>query len=164
MTRRWRSRLKSLTPSANSKTLTWWLTAPWVTNSSSAARVKLSWRAAASKAFNALSGGSRRSIVHPHEKNSGKVEKRCFASNSLLVLLVCSVAEAHDEPVHLGALPMSTRSARASPARAPHGDEFATRSALAKSLSALGVWLARRAERKALRELAAQEGRLLADI
>jgi len=59
---------------------------------------------------------------------------------------------------------MSTRSARASPARAPHGDEFATRSALAKSLSALGVWLARRAERKALRELAAQEGRLLADI
>ena len=33
-----------------------------MTQSSSAARVKLSWRAAASKAFSALSGGKRRGI------------------------------------------------------------------------------------------------------
>ena len=45
-----------------SSALTWWLTAPCVTNSSAAARVKLSWRAAASKARSAFSGGRRRSI------------------------------------------------------------------------------------------------------
>jgi len=42
ITSRWRSRLKSLRPSSASSAFTWWLTAPWVTQSSSAARVKLS--------------------------------------------------------------------------------------------------------------------------
>ena len=97
MIRRCRSRLKSLTPSSDSKALTWWLTAPWVTKSSSAARVKLSRRAAASKALSAFNGGSRRSIGQLHEENSGRVEKRCFAGNRFLVLSVCSIANAHSE-------------------------------------------------------------------
>jgi hypothetical protein len=46
--------------------------------------VKLSWRAAASKALSALSGGSRRGIGGPyHEKNYGKVEKGGFACNTI---------------------------------------------------------------------------------
>ena len=63
ITRRWRSRWKSFVPSAASSAFTWWLTAPWVTQSSSAARVKLSLRAAASKALSAFSGGRRRSML-----------------------------------------------------------------------------------------------------
>lgn len=49
----------SATPRRASSSLTWRLTAPWLTCSSWAARAKLSWRAAASKARSALSGGSR---------------------------------------------------------------------------------------------------------
>ena len=41
--------------------------------------MKLSWRAAASKAFKAFSGGSRRGIApEDHEKISGKLEQPCF--------------------------------------------------------------------------------------
>src|SRR5262245_54666497 len=59
--------------SSASSAFTWWLTAPCVTDSSSAALVKLSCRAAASKAFRALSEGSRRSIASPPaEKNWAK--------------------------------------------------------------------------------------------
>ena len=58
---------------------------------------------------------------------------------------------------------MSTQPATASAARARYSGPPQTRSALAKTLSMLGVWLARSGERKALQELA-QEGRLLADI
>src|SRR5712672_407050 len=50
-------------PSVASNALTCWLTAPCVTHSSSAARVKLSLRAAASKALRAFSGGRRRSMT-----------------------------------------------------------------------------------------------------
>src|SRR5450631_2339973 len=46
-------------PSARSSDFTCWLTAPGVTLSSSAARVKLRWRAAASNERRPLSGGSR---------------------------------------------------------------------------------------------------------
>src|SRR5262245_64198437 len=49
-------------PSVASSALTCWLTAACVTHNSSAARVKLSLRAADSKALRALSGGKRRSI------------------------------------------------------------------------------------------------------
>ncbi len=49
-------RLNRLTFSRSSNALTWWLTAAWVTQSSMAARVKLKWRAEASKARRALSG------------------------------------------------------------------------------------------------------------
>ena len=49
-------RLNSTTPSRCSSSLTWWLTAAWVTFSSSPARVKLLRRAEASKARRALSG------------------------------------------------------------------------------------------------------------
>jgi hypothetical protein len=55
-------RLKSLSPSSISSALTCWLTAPGVTKSSSAARVKLLFRAAASKTFTALSERRRRGI------------------------------------------------------------------------------------------------------
>jgi hypothetical protein len=54
-------------------------------------------RAAASKAFSAFRAGTRRSIPSLNEKNSGKVEKRCFASNSALVLLIGLPREAHSE-------------------------------------------------------------------
>src|SRR5262245_15509285 len=161
MTRRWRSRLKSLTPSSISNALTWWLTAPWVTNSSSAARVKLSWRAAASKAFKALSDGRRRNIFRPHEKNSGRVEKPCFAGNSLLVLLMCSIADARIERVQFGAPKMSTHPAKALGVRR-YGARPATRLTLSKILSTLGIWFARSVQRRALRELA-QDVRLLND-
>src|SRR5215469_6681370 len=67
MTSRWRSRLKSLSPRSVSSALTCWLTAPGVTNSSSAARVKLLLRAVASNALTALSGAdvsaSRASLI-----------------------------------------------------------------------------------------------------
>ena len=54
-----------------------------VTLSSSAARVKLSWRAAASKALSALSGGNRRGIgrLH-HEKNYNTLEERGLVRNA----------------------------------------------------------------------------------
>jgi len=54
------SRRSSPTPSSSSSALTWWLTAAGVTCSSSAARVRLRWRAAASKARSAVSEGRRR--------------------------------------------------------------------------------------------------------
>jgi hypothetical protein len=42
--------------------------------------VKLSWRAAASKALRALRDGRRRGMGQEgHEKFSGRLEKRCFA-------------------------------------------------------------------------------------
>ena len=50
-------------PSAASKALICGLTAPWVTHNSSAARVKLSLLAAASKTLRAFSGGNRRGIA-----------------------------------------------------------------------------------------------------
>src|SRR5258706_7148685 len=49
-------------PSQPSSAWTWRLTAPWVTPSSWAARVKLAWRAAASKARRAFNEGRRRAI------------------------------------------------------------------------------------------------------
>ena len=52
-------RRNRLTPNSASNILTCRLTAPWVTQSSSAARMILWWRAAASKARSAFSGGSR---------------------------------------------------------------------------------------------------------
>lgn len=52
-------RSNSCTPSRSSSRRTCWLTAPAVTCSSWAACLKLRWRAAASKARRALSGGSR---------------------------------------------------------------------------------------------------------
>src|SRR5262249_62230898 len=43
---------------------------------------KLSWRAAASKALSALSGGKRRGIGRSHhEKNCGRLEKERLARN-----------------------------------------------------------------------------------
>jgi len=46
--------------------------------------VKLSWRAAASNALSALSGGNRRGIVHlHHEKNYDTLKKRCFVRNAI---------------------------------------------------------------------------------
>jgi hypothetical protein len=45
--------------------LIWWLMAAGLTFSSLAALRKLAWRAAASKAFSALSGGKRSAIGAP---------------------------------------------------------------------------------------------------
>src|SRR5215813_15207366 len=156
MIRRWRSRLKSLTPSSASRALTWWLTAPWVTNSSSAARVKLSWRAKALRAFN---GGRRRSISELHEENSGKVEKRCFAGNRFLVLLVNSVADALSgrclKPEHLQ---MPTQMA-AVPRMGP--SVIAKLHSIASGpVRIFAMWCVRSAERRALRELAEDRHRL----
>ncbi len=50
-------RFSSSTPSCASSPFTCRLTAPWVTNSSSAASVMLRWRTVASKAFSAVSDG-----------------------------------------------------------------------------------------------------------
>src|SRR5262249_46433995 len=50
-------RSKSLTPSNSSSPRIWWLSAPAVTCNSCAALVTLRWRAAASNAWRALSGG-----------------------------------------------------------------------------------------------------------
>jgi uncharacterized protein YjiS (DUF1127 family) len=58
---------------------------------------------------------------------------------------------------------MSTHPAKASAARARYGSQLDTHWARRTALSMLGVWLARSAQREALRELA-QDGRLLADI
>ena len=58
---------------------------------------------------------------------------------------------------------MSTHPAKASAAWARYGGQLERHSALRTALSMLGVWSARSAQRKALRELA-QDGRLLADI
>src|SRR5258705_13630126 len=75
MTRRFPSRANSLTPRAASSDFTCWLTAAWLTPSSSAARVKFSLRAAASKALSAFRGGRRRGIdttlVKPREDTAG---------------------------------------------------------------------------------------------
>src|SRR5919108_5736329 len=51
------SRLKRATPRLFSRSAIWWLTADWVTASSSAAARKLRWRAAASKARRAVREG-----------------------------------------------------------------------------------------------------------
>jgi hypothetical protein len=53
----WARRSNSLAPAQASSDLMCWATAPGVTHSSSAAAEKLPWRAAASKARKALSGG-----------------------------------------------------------------------------------------------------------
>jgi hypothetical protein len=53
------SRRNSCTPRYSSRSFTWWLTAPGVTCSSFAAILKLEWRAAASNARSAFSGGKR---------------------------------------------------------------------------------------------------------
>ena len=55
-------RRKSCTPMRFSRFFTCWLTAVWLTCSSSAARVKLRWRPEASKALSAFSGSWDRSI------------------------------------------------------------------------------------------------------
>lgn len=60
-------RRNSFTPSQSSSALIWWLIAPCVTDSSSAACVKLNWRPADSKARMEVSGGSLGFIVKlPH--------------------------------------------------------------------------------------------------
>ena len=65
---------KELEPELGFERFTCWLTAPGVTNSSSAARVKLLLRAAASKALTALSEGRRRGIRLFYQKSSGPGE------------------------------------------------------------------------------------------
>src|SRR5271168_634518 len=56
--------------------------AAWVTLSSSAASVKLIWRAAASKARNPLSGGRLRFMTLPsHELILSKQDKRSFVKD-----------------------------------------------------------------------------------
>ncbi|SIP91489.1 hypothetical protein SAMN05421829_101305 [Aromatoleum tolulyticum] len=56
-------RTNSATPSASSSACTWRLIADWVRNSSSAARVKLRCRAAATKPRSGSSGGRRAGAV-----------------------------------------------------------------------------------------------------
>jgi uncharacterized protein YjiS (DUF1127 family) len=58
---------------------------------------------------------------------------------------------------------MSTQPLRAEAAVPRHGEAVEAQLALGKPLSLLVAWLARRAQRRALRELA-REGLLLADI
>src|SRR5439155_26904121 len=41
--------------------------------------------------------GQPAQAIHLHEKNSGRVEKGCFAGKPSLVLLICSVANAHNK-------------------------------------------------------------------
>jgi len=57
---------------------------------------------------------SRRSVVRPPEKNSGRVEKACFAGNSLRVLLVCSIARALGERCPLRSTSMPAQRVNAS--------------------------------------------------
>jgi hypothetical protein len=72
-------RSKRRVASADSRAITCLLTADWVTNSSSAARVKLRWRAAASKARSVSSGG-RSSLRIPFSSCiSGPIRWSCFA-------------------------------------------------------------------------------------
>jgi uncharacterized protein YjiS (DUF1127 family) len=154
-------------PPVDSKAFTWRLTAPWMTNSSSAARVRLSWRAAASNAFKALSGGSRRNIHPRHEENSGRREKRCFARNLCLLLLMCSVAAAQCQRCRNRSTPVSIQPTQRRPVAAglPGARILseARSSPLTLTLRMVSTWIRRSAQRRALRDLA-REPRLLSDL
>jgi uncharacterized protein YjiS (DUF1127 family) len=98
-----------------------------------------------------------------HEKSSGRIEKRCFADNRLVALVMCSLADAHwlaspelehHMPTPLARMLGRGREAKRCNRRLPTP---------AATLHAIGVWMARSAQRKALRALA-QEARLLSDL
>src|SRR5262245_978677 len=158
MTSRCRWRLKSLRPSSASSALTWWLTAPWVTQSSSAARVKLSWRAAASKAFRAFRAGRRRSIDRPHEKSSVRLEKGCFGGNRLSALPVWPDGDP-GRPDH-AAGSMTNLAVDGS----AHAHDDASRHAILRLSLTFRRWIGRHRQRKALGDLAQCNSYILKDI
>src|SRR5262245_9600666 len=103
-----------------------------------------------------------------HEENSGKVEKRCFAGNCFLHLLVCSVADAHSGRC------VKAEYSRCGPRwprdRSQQWDRQVVQTIFVRMHSIVSgpVWLfamccARSAERRALRELA-QQPHLLNDL
>src|SRR5262245_3112679 len=91
----------------------------------------------------------------PHEKNSGRVEKRCFAGDRFLVLLVCSVANAHNEQRPIRSKFMSGQILReptlAGRSVADAGFSGIRTPTLSACLSAVATWIARSSQRRALR-------------
>src|SRR5436190_24152306 len=96
--------------------------------------------------------------IHPHEKNSGRVEKRCFAGNPFLVLLICSVANAHNErrPIRSNPMPVHILQVSVLPGRSPGDAALPETGATVfrASLDTLTTWIARTDQRSALRALA----------
>src|SRR5262249_32428006 len=147
--------------------LTWWLTAPCVTQSSSAARVKLSCRAAASKTFKAFSGGRRGRIAKPHqtahEKNWGRPEKGCFAGCAQLSLIATSDITNHS----IWSRSMSTLFSHGDSVSPPSYRGAVARrhqsSSWSKLLETWRLWEERSRQRAALRDIA-DDPHLLADL
>jgi uncharacterized protein YjiS (DUF1127 family) len=103
-----------------------------------------------------------------HEENSGRVEKGCFAGNGFLVLLLCSVADAHrrryPKPEYFQMLSqLAARSALSMGPSVEQSTPAKMNSIVSRPASIFAMWCARSAERTALRELA-QEPQLLNDI
>ena len=108
----------------------------------------------------------RQSIEHLHEKNSGRVEKRCFAGNPFMVLLERSVADIVSA-ARTGVPPHAKRAGRTieSEGGPIDGRRHISRDAtiFAAPFWTVVVWAARTEERRRLGELA-KEPRLLTDI
>ena len=102
-----------------------------------------------------------------HEKISGRVEKGCFAGNPFLVLLVCSVANAHNQRRPIRSNPMSVQILQESALAGRSAGDAALpeirMSAFSVCLDTVATWIARADQRRALRGLA-DEARLLSDV
>ena len=140
--------------------MTWWPTAPWVTNISSVTRVKLSWRAAASKAFQWSTSiepakSRRQSFVSlPYLSFSHETGKCCAVS------LRSTPAP---DTKSLGWVSKHLRCSKLDPL-APsirYGVRPATRLTFSKTLSTLGIWFARSVQRRARWAGASENERLV---
>ena len=82
----------SATPSQSSNWATYRLTAPWVTDNSTAARVRLPLRAATSNARSAFIGGRRRLICS--QFSCGLTDNLCLGRAAVYVSVISNTADA----------------------------------------------------------------------
>jgi uncharacterized protein YjiS (DUF1127 family) len=111
-----------------------------------------------------IEGRQPAQAIRLHEKSSGRLEKRCFAGNGFLVLLVCSVADAFSD---IRSKSMSIQLAQGSGQVGQSHGGIALPERRSSPFSVCGkaimAWIIRSSQRKALRELA-DDGRLLSDV
>jgi len=106
----------------------------------------------------------------PHEKNSVRLEKGCFARKPSQALFIRLLAGARNAPAHSGAFVMSNYSGQglALPREAAGMRTFRQQSVSSSSaggwLRTLGFWIDRSRQRKQLGELAELNDYLLKDI
>ena len=150
--------LDARAPASNA--LTWWLTAPCVTQQLLGRPRETLMAGRGLEGLQCIQW--RQAAKHGpilHEKNSGRVEKRCFAGNRFLVLLVCSSRSSQrampnpEQTTCRNSMVQDERPSAGRSAGTPSSPRYVSSSACCLRAPS-PLWIVRSRQSRALRELA----------